>query len=363
MSFVNPNIKGVKSYVAGKSIEELSRESGLDAKRIVKLASNENPLGSSPKAKAAIRRKLKDINRYPDMHYYFLRRKLASKFKLNINSVVVGNGSDELIDCVIKAFSRVGDEVISAKITFLEYEIISKINGRKFKAIKLKDYCYDLKAILAAITSKTRLIFIANPNNPTGTYVNAQEVKDFIKKVPKRIVVVFDEAYNEFIDVGDFPKTLKLIGNNNIIILRTFSKSYGLAGLRVGFALGKSSLINIMNKVRQPFNVNSLAQVAATAAIDDKAFLAKTRRLVLKEKRFLYSNFKQMQIDYIPSVANFILIDIGKGARRICRYLLEKGIILRSMAGYGLYDSIRVTIGTHAQNLRFINELKHMRMR
>ncbi len=358
MVFYNPNINKIKPYIAGKSIEELDRESGLGARNIVKLASNENPLGSSPKALAAIKGNLSKVNRYPDSGYFSLRRKLSSKLGININNIVFGNGSDELIDCIIKSFSCVGDEVLSAKKTFLEYEIIAKVNGRRFKEVELRDYRYDLEKIASSITKKTRLIFIANPNNPTGTYLNAQAVNSFLKKMPKNIIVVFDEAYNEFIDVDDFPKVLSLFKKYNIIILRTFSKTFGLAGLRIGFAVAKQELVNIMNKVRQPFNVNSLAAVAAIAAVDDVAFLKRTQKLIWKEKEFLYNNLWHLKVRFIPSVANFILIDVGKNCESVFVRLLKKGVIVRPMSSYGLNNFIRVTIGTHRENTRFINGLK-----
>ncbi|MEW6008052.1 MAG: histidinol-phosphate transaminase [Candidatus Omnitrophota bacterium] len=360
MVFYNPNIKKFKPYIAGKSIEELDRKSGIGARNIVKLASNENPLGSSPKALAAIRRELDKVNRYPDSGYFSLRQKLSSKLKININNIVFGNGSDELIDCIIKSFSSLGDEVLSAKKTFLEYEIIAKVNGREFKEVELKDYKYDLEKIPSSITKKTRLIFIANPNNPTGTYVNNREVESFLKKIPKNIIVVFDEAYNEFIDVNDFPKTLNLFKKYNIIVLRTFSKTFGLAGLRIGFGVAKDELINIMNKVRQPFNVNSLAAAAAIAAVDDVSFLKKTRELIWKEKKYLYNNLERLRIKFIPSVANFILIDVGESCDNVFKQLLKKGVIVRPMTSYGLNNFVRVTIGTHNENVRFIKALEEI---
>lgn len=357
----NPAIKSVTPYVAGKPIEELARESGLSASQIIKLASNENPLGPSPKAVEAIKAQISGINRYPDSNYYELRKKLASKLGLGMDSIVLGNGSDELIDCVIKSFSTPGAEVLSAQSTFLEYEIISKVNNRRFRAIALRRLRYDLKAISMALTKKTKLVFIANPNNPTGTYVTDKEVEKFLKSLPDGVIAVFDEAYNEFVDTGSFPDTLKYLKKYNIIILRTFSKIYGLAGLRIGFAITRGEFARVMNIARQPFNVNSLAAAAAFAAIDDTEFVKKTQNLIWREKDFLYRNFIEMGIKFIPSATNFILIEIEGCCEEFFVKMLKAGIIVRGMSGYGLKDYIRLTIGTHRENLVFLEGLKTIR--
>jgi len=358
MNIYNRALKTVTPYVAGKPIEELARESGLSAKQIIKLASNENPLGPSPMAVRAIEKQLAGINRYPDSNYYELKKKVATKLNLGIESLVFGNGSDELIDCVIKGFSEPGNEVLSAKSTFLEYEIIAKVNNRKFKAIGLKRLRYDLDSIAKAITKKTRLVFIANPNNPTGTYVTKNEAEKFLKKIPSEVVVVFDEAYNEFVDTGSFPDTLKYVKNYNVIILRTFSKIYGLAGLRIGFAVTRPEFAEVLNTVRQPFNVNSLAAAAAQAAIDDYEFVKKTQELIWQEKEFLYKKFIEIGIKFIPSAANFILIEVAPSSEAFFAKMLKLGIIVRGMSAYGLKDYIRLTIGTHDENLAFLEGLK-----
>jgi histidinol-phosphate aminotransferase len=358
MTFYNPGIKKITPYVGGKAIEELSRQMGLKTSAIVKLASNENPLGPSPKALEAIRSRLKNINRYPDSSYFRLTKVMAKKIKLAPSCLAFGNGSDELIDVIIKGFSSVGDEVLSAKMTFLEYGIITKVNGRRFKSVALRDFRYDLAAMAKAISSKTRIIFIANPNNPTGTYVGKEEVVRFLKRVPPQVLVVFDEAYNEFIDVKDFPQTQNLIKKYNCISLRTFSKAYGLAGLRIGYALANLKIIRVMNTVRQPFNVNFLADIAACAAISDRSFVKRTQELIWREKAFLYEVFDMLGISYVPSVANFILIRPGRNTNSIINRLLKRGVIVRGMAAYGLANFIRVTIGTRKENLRFIEALK-----
>lgn len=358
MNIYNRALNTVTPYVAGKPIEELARESGISASRIIKLASNENPLGPSPKALEAIKRQLTGINRYPDSNYYQLRKKVAAKLNIGIESIVFGNGSDELIDCVIKSFSEPGQEVLSAESTFLEYEIIAKVNNRKFNAISLKRLRYDLDSFAKAITKKTRLIFIANPNNPTGTYVTKNEVEKFLKRIPSSVVTIFDEAYNEFVDTGSFPDTLKYLKKYNVITLRTFSKIYGLAGLRIGFAVTRPEFAKAMNTARQPFNVNSLAAAAAVAAIDDQEFVKKTQELIWREKEFLYKKFIELGVKFIPSAANFILIQVNSGSEVLFARMLKLGIIVRGMSAYGLKSYIRLTIGTHDENLAFLEGLK-----
>ena len=355
---VRKHVLNIKPYVAGKPIEELARESVIPSRKIIKLASNENPIGPSPKAVEAIKRQLANINRYPDSNYYELREKVAAKLNLGIESIVFGNGSDELIDCVIKSFSEPGQEVLSAKTTFLEYEIITKVNNRKFKTIGLKRYRYDLEVIAKAVTKNTRLIFIANPNNPTGTYVTKNEVEKFLKKIPGQVVTVFDEAYNDFVDTGEFPDTLKYLKKYNVIMLRTFSKIYGLAGLRIGFAATRPEFAKIMNTARQPFNVNSLAAAAALAAIDDVKFIKETKELIWREKEFLYREFLEMGIKFIPSATNFILIEVSSSSKDFFTKMLKLGIIVRGMSAYGLKNYIRLTIGTRDENLAFLEGLK-----
>ena len=346
----------ITPYEAGKPIEETKRELGL--KDIIKLASNENPLGPSPKALEAIRKNLSRINRYPDSQGFYLKRKLAQHLNIESAGIVLGNGSDELIDIIIKTFAEEDENIITADTTFLEYEIISKINGRKIITVALRYFKYDLGAIKKRIDKKTKLIFISNPNNPTGTYVTKYEMEDFMRDLPDNLLLVLDEAYDTFIDVDDFPKGLNYLGNKNIIVLKTFSKAYGLAGLRIGYAITKPEFTHYMEIVRQPFNVNFLAQVAAIAALDDRRFLRKTRNLILEGKNYLYDCLNRLGIAYVPSVTNFILIDVGKDSRVVFRDMLKYGVIVRDMKQYGLKNFIRVTIGTKKENERFIKVLK-----
>ena len=356
MTLVRKNILNITPYIPGKPIEETKRQLGL--KEVIKLASNENPLGASPEAKEAIKKSLSGINRYPDGQCFYLKRSLAKYLKVKPANLILGNGSDELIDIIIKTFVEEDENIITADITFLEYEIISKVNGRKIITAPLRNFKYDLEAIQKKINQKTKLVFISNPNNPTGTYVTKLELQDFMSDLPNSVLLVLDEAYDTFIDVDDFPKGLDYIYNKNVIVLKTFSKAYGLAGLRIGYAIAQPKFTSYMERVRQPFNVNFLAQVAAQAALDDKEFLRKTRKIILEGKNYIYEALTRLGLVYVPSVANFILIDVGRDGRVVFRDMLKYAVIVRDMEQYGLKNFIRVTIGTPKENEIFIRVLK-----
>lgn len=359
MKLAKKNILKIKPYKPGKPIDEVKRELGL--RNVIKMASNENTLGPSAKVMLKIISSLKDLNRYPDGGSFYLKKKLARKFKLKPENFIIGNGSDEVIVFAIRAFVKPGEEVVIAKPTFLIYEIAAKVEGLKIKYVPLDCFKYDLRSMKRAITKKTKLVFIANPDNPTGTYVTRGEVARFMKGLRKDIITFFDEAYYEFgKEFGDYPNTLKFLKTKNIIVTRSFSKAYSLAGLRVGYGIAKPALIEAMEKVREPFNVNSLAQTAALAALDDKAHIKKSLDLVRKGKVFLYNELGRMRIAYVPSATNFILIKIGKKAAKVYRELLKKGIIVRYMNAWKLPDFIRVTIGTMEENKRFIATLKNI---
>ncbi|MDD5561430.1 MAG: histidinol-phosphate transaminase [Candidatus Omnitrophica bacterium] len=354
---VRSNILNVKAYVSGKPIEETKRQLGL--REVIKLASNENPLGPSPKAVSAIKKCLSGINRYPDSQGFYLKRRLARHLSLDPENFILGNGSDELIDIIIKTFVEPDENIVTSDTTFLEYEIIAQVNDRKIKKAPLRYFKYDLAAMLKLVDKKTKLVFIANPNNPTGTYVTKYEVADFLGALPDSILVVFDEAYDAFIDVDDYPDSLAYLRRKKkIIILKTFSKSYGLAGLRLGYAMAERELVSYMERVRQPFNVNMLAQAGGIAALDDKDFIKNTRRLVLKGKDFIYQELSRMGLGFLPSAANFVLVDTGKDGLEIFKAMLKFGVIVRQMKQYGLKDFIRVTIGTQKENERFIRVLR-----
>ena len=355
-TLIRKSVLSVNPYVPGKPIEETKRQLGL--KEVIKLASNENSWGVSPKAISAIKRSLAGINRYPDAQGFYLKKRLAKFFGLSLENFVLGNGSDELIDVVIKTFMEADENIVTSEGTFLEYEIIAQVNDRRVKKAPLSYFKYDLEAILRLVDKKTKLVFIANPNNPTGTYVTKNEVAGFIKALPEGVVVVFDEAYDTFIDVNDYPDSLSYLKKKkNIIILRTFSKAYGLAGLRLGYAIAAPELVVYLERIRQPFNVNLLAQAAGLAALEDKDFLRKTRRLTLEGKDFIYRQLSRMGLGYVPSVTNFVLIDVGRDSQEVFQDCLKFGVIVRDMRQYGLANFIRVTIGTQKENQRFLRVL------
>ncbi len=352
-------IQSVRPYEPGKPIKEVERELGL--KRVIKLASNENALGTSGKALRAMRKALREVHFYPESTCFYLVKRLAEELSVAENQILVGNGSNEIIELLARGFLSPGDQVISSETSFLVYPILTQVCGAGFVPVPMKDFRYDLKGILQAITDRTRIIFIANPNNPTGTYVTSEEMEDFISKVPKDVLVCFDEAYVDFVDAKDFPHMLFHVKTEkpNIVLLRTFSKSFGLAGLRIGYGVGSPELIGYLHKIRQPFNVNALAQVAATAALDDRFFLWRTKRYVARGRLFLYRRFKRMGLRYLPSQANFVLVDTGCDADEVFQALLREGVIVRSMKAYGLNTWIRVTVGRRSQNAQFYRALKH----
>ncbi|MBL7197141.1 MAG: histidinol-phosphate transaminase [Candidatus Omnitrophica bacterium] len=351
------NISQINAYIPGKPIELVQRQFGI--KNAIKLGSNENAFGAPIKAKQAIKKSINEIFRYPDGSCYYLRRTLATKLKIKPNNLIFGNGSDEIIDIIIKTFLNPGEEVLTSKTTFVEYEIIAKANGFKVKCLPLRNFRYDLNAIKQNITKKTKIIFIANPNNPTGTYNTNKELINFLKCVPKNKLVVLDEAYIEFVDAKDYPKTLRYINRTkNLIILRTFSKAYGLAGLRIGYAITNSKFIDSMERIRQPFNVNLLAQRAAESALKDKFFINKTTKAIIKEKYRLYKEFGAIGIAYIPSQANFIMFKTKIDGLALCRKLLKQGIIIRDLKQYKLDNYVRITIGKPRENRLFIQKLK-----
>lgn len=357
---VRKNIENLKPYEPGKPIEELKRE--LKVKNIIKLASNENPIGPSPKAVKVASCAIFEVNRYPDGSSFYLKRKIASKLGLSPGNIIIGNGSDELIDIITKTFLDERDEVLITKPAFLEYSILSMVRGAKIKTVTLKNFKYDIKAIFNAVNKRTKVIFIGNPDNPTGAYLNKSELSDFIKGCPKDVVVVFDEAYREIVDKKDYSNPFKYIRKKNIIILRTFSKAYGLAGLRIGYGLSNKRIILAMEKVRLPFNISLLAQRCAVAALDDKVHLSKTIRTIRAGKKFLVRSLEKLGFKIVVSPANFILVNCGrKKGNEIFKKLLRYGVIVRDMKAYGLPYYFRVNVGTMKENRRFIEALEKTR--
>ena len=354
---VRENILKIEPYPPGKPIKEVERELGIE--EAVKLASNENPLGPSPQAVEAMEQVLPEVNLYPDGNGYYLKRALAAHLSVQESNIILGNGSDEIIRMIVETFLNEGEEAIIGEPAFLIYRLAVKVMKGQCRLVALKDFTHDLAAMAGVINERTKLIFIANPNNPTGTMVTAEEVNSFMKKIPQEVLVVFDEAYYEYIERSDFPQTLDYIREGrNVITLRTFSKIYGLAGLRIGYGIGSEELIKDMNRVRQPFNTNSLAQVAARVALGDREHVEKSRKANREGKSFLYEELEKLKISYIPSQANFILVDVNEDGKIISRQLMQEGIIVRPMGMYNLPHFIRVTVGTEEQNEKFIKALK-----
>ncbi len=345
------------SYIPGKSIEEVQKEFG--AKRWTKLASNENLLGPSPKAVAAIRKELSKIYLYPEGPCTVLRRALAEKFALPEERVVISNGADNLILMIANAFVDEGDEVVMADPTFSVYTNVTQIMGGKPIKVKLKDFTHDLDTMLKKVNRKTKLVFICNPNNPTGTTVSLESFNYFLSKLPKRVIVILDEAYGDFVEDAFYPNGLDYVREKRqLIVLRTFSKVYGLAGLRIGYALGREDLVDCLYQVRDPFPVHRLAQVAAVAALNDEDHAIKSIQLVYEGKRYLYKELDRLGLSYIPSQANFILIDFEKDSEEIFQALLREGVIIRPGKIWGYPTFARVTIGRMDDNRRFIKALK-----
>jgi histidinol-phosphate aminotransferase len=360
-NIVRKNILKVKPYVPGKPIEDVQREFGL--KRVIKLASNENCLGPSPKALAAVKKGMASINRYPDASSFYLKKKLSRELGVSEDMIILGNGSDEVIVVAIRTFLNEGEKVIIARPTFLIYEIASQISNTEMQFVPLtKDFKYDLKAMRDAICPNTKMVFIANPDNPTGTYVTKKDLEAFIEGVPRDVIIFLDEAYFEFANYGfkDYPNGMDYLDRPNIIVSRSFSKAYGLAGLRVGYGVANPELVAYMERVRDPFNINLLAQVGALAALDDKAFLNKTLKFTAKEKEVLYKAFDRMELKYITSATNFILVDVKKDCKAVFNELLKRGIIVRDMKAWGLDTYIRVTVGTAEENKMFLKALKEI---
>jgi histidinol-phosphate aminotransferase len=349
-------IRGLTTYRPGTPIEEVKR--ALKLSSVIKLASNENALGPSPKAVAALRAAVGDLHRYPDSTCRLLRERLSKRLRVSPESLVFGNGSDELIVLALRAFVDPGDEVVVAAPTFLIYELQARACGASVTVVPLKNLRYDLSAMKAAVSPHTKLVFIANPDNPTGTYVAKRELETFLRGLPSGTIVFMDEAYYEFADAKDYPRTLPMVMQRALIVTRTFSKAYGLAGLRVGYGVAQPSLIAAMEAVREPFNVNSLAQAAAAAALEDAAFLAKSRRLVQEGRRYLTKELGALKLRHVPSVTNFILVQLGPRAPDVGRALLRRGIIVREMSGWKLDGFLRVTIGTMPENRKFVQMLK-----
>ncbi|MCX4187551.1 histidinol-phosphate transaminase [Methylophaga sp. OBS4] len=357
MSFCDLAVSGVadlQPYVPGKPIAELQRQYGV--KEVIKLASNENPLGPSKAALAALAQSSREITRYPDGNGYTLKMALAEKYQLVPEQITLGNGSNDVLELVARAFAAGGDEVIYSEHAFAVYPLVTKAVGAKGIVAPAKEYGHDLQAIKKCINSRTKLIFIANPNNPTGTWIAPAELKAFMEKVPENVLVVLDEAYVEYLE--QWENTVAWLQDyHNLIITRTFSKAYGLAGLRVGYALSHPEVADLLNRVRQPFNVNNLAQAAAVAALSDDTYLQQARELNNTGMKQLIAGFEKMELQFIPSKGNFITVNVHSNAAEVYDDLLYEGVIVRPIANYGLPQHLRVSIGLGEENQRFLAAL------
>ena len=349
-------IRTLIPYEPGKPIEEVEREYGIASS--IKLASNENPLGPSPKALAAIRERLAQLNLYPDGDCFYLKRGLAQKLGVAPETLIFGNGSNEIIELAARTFLRPGDEAVMAEQAFVVYQLIVQAVGGQSKTVPLRDYTHDLAAIADAVTPKTRLVFLANPNNPTGTIFRRSEWETFLDKVSNDTLVIVDEAYFEYVQDAEYPNSLNYHRDGRAILtLRTFSKLYGLAGLRIGYGVASPEIVAMMHRVRQPFNVSAPAQWAALAALDDVEHVRKSLEVNRQGLEYLQNEFKRLGLDCVPSQGNFILVRVGKG-QEVFNQLLAQGVIVRPMGGYRFPEHVRVTVGTMAENQKFVEALQ-----
>jgi histidinol-phosphate aminotransferase len=357
---LNPNLAGMPVYQPGRPIEEVAREYGLAAKDVIKLASNENPLGPSPAAVAAIQQALQSLHLYPDGNSFYLKAKLAERLGVDASNLILGNGSNEIIEFVGHALMRPGVDVIVSQYCFAVYPIVTKLFGANLISVPARHYGHDLNAMLAAVTPNTRVMFVANPNNPTGTLAPRGDVVRLINELPSHVLLVMDEAYLEFLDDPvDLLPLVRLGFKPNLILMRTFSKIYGLAGLRLGYGIGHPEFISALEKIRQPFNINALIQAGGLAALYDTEHLRRTRQNNALGLNLFIREFRQNNLEYIPSAANFILVKVGDG-QRVFDELQKRGVITRPMGGYQLPQWLRISIGTQAENSRCMLALKEV---
>jgi histidinol-phosphate aminotransferase len=355
---LNPSLTSLPVYQPGRPIEEVARELGLAAEGIIKLASNENPLGPSRVGLTAMRKALRQVNLYPDGNAFYLKQKLAAKLGVTAANLILGNGSNEVIEMIGHALLTPGAEVVVSQYCFAVYPIVTALFGAKLVTAPAKSYGHDLDAILAAITPNTRVIFAANPNNPTGTSAGREELARFVNAVPDGVLLALDEAYIEFLNEPlDLLPEIRNGSRPNLILMRTFSKIYGLAGLRIGYGIGHPDVIAALEKIRQPFNINSIAQAGALAALDDTRHVERTRKSNSRGLKLYARTFRKLGLEYIPSSANFILVRVGDG-QRVFSEMQKLGVIVRPMGGYQLPEWIRISIGTPKENGRCIAALK-----
>ena len=354
----NPALRNVPVYQGGRPIEEVARELGLPAGDIIKLASNENPLGPSPLALAAMSKVLANLNLYPDGNAFYLKQKLAEKLELDPKNLILGNGSSELIEFTGHALLGPGVDVVLSQYSFAIYLLVTRLFGANPVVVPARNFGHDLPAMLAAITPRTKLVFVANPNNPTGTLAPRDEVLRFIERVPGHVLLVMDEAYIEFLEEPlDLLPMIRSGAKPNLLIMRTFSKIFGLAGLRIGYGIGNPELISSLETVRQPFNINSIAQAGALAALADTGHAQKTRLNNFEGLRQLEQGFQKLGLEFVPSAGNFVLVRVHEG-KRVFDELQRLGVIVRPMGGYDLSEWVRVSVGTPEQNKKCLNALQ-----
>jgi histidinol-phosphate aminotransferase len=347
----------IAPYQAGKPISELAREYKLNEAEIIKLASNENPLGMPESSHQAMLKEVAELGRYPDSNGFALKAEIARHYGVDPEQITLGNGSNDLLELATRALVQPGDSVVYSEHAFAVYMLASKAVGANGLVIPAKDYGHDLAGMSAAVQSDTRLMFVANPNNPTGTFVSGDEIHQFLKSIPSDVVVVLDQAYDEYLSEEDkYDASSWLPEFENLIITRTFSKVYGLAGLRIGFGLASAHITDLMNRVRQPFNTNSMAQAAAISAMRDDDFVSRSYELNLTQRNRLEKLFGEMGLPYVPSKGNFVMVNLGDGAA-VSEQLLHAGIIVRPIANYGLPEWVRVSVGLEQENTAFIKAL------
>jgi len=351
----------IKPYVPGKPVEEVERELGL--KNVIKMASNENPLGPSLRAVETMRSNLKKMHIYPDGNCYYLKEALAAKLDLKTDQLIFGNGSDEILSFLTLDYINQGDEAVMVKPSFSEYDFAMRLMGGTPRQVPLvgPDFSYDFEAILEAVNEKTRLVFICSPNNPTGSIVKKKDLDSFIERLPDNVLLVLDQAYIEYVDNEDHPTGLDYVEQGMpVILLRTFSKLYGLAGLRIGYGIAPAEIIGELNRVREPFNVNAMAQAAALAALDDNYHLQRSRKLVGESRKQFVEGLSEMGLKPVPDQANFCFIDLKVDSREVFKAMMQKGVIVRTGDIFGFPTYIRVTYGTEEQNKRFLAALKEV---
>jgi len=352
-------VQKLSPYQPGKPIDELAREFGLNPADIIKLASNENPLGPSEKALAAIEKELKDLTRYPDGNGFELKKTLSEKLNVKTSQITLGNGSSDILEFIVKTFVNAGDNVVVSQHAFAIYGLVTQMQGGTITQVPAKNWGHDLEAMAAAIGKKTKIVFVTNPNNPTGTWSTKAQLEAFLNKVPEHVIVLLDEAYFEYVDKPDYPNGVDYLAEYpNLVVTRTFSKAYGLASLRVGYGVSSEQLADLMNRVRPPFNVNSVALAAAVACLKDENYVRQSKALNDQGMAQLEKGFDQLNVNWIPSVGNFICFEIPTKAMEVNRKLLARGVIVRPVANYEMPDHLRVSIGTEQENQRFLLELK-----